>query len=136
MKTRTRLGAWIGALALLAASATPAQALNTCTNDGYWDVDANWDAGHAPLAGEDALVPVGRSVTITNSTAYMASFTNAGTLTFDAWDAALQATNMTLGGTVTHAFVPATNDPKGTWTVRATNLVTGQSTETGITPAR
>ncbi len=96
-----RVQLWVGAL-LLGLAACASGADNTCTNSGYWDSPGIWNAGHAPLAGEVVSVPVGRSVTITNGTAWMAAFTNAGSITFDAWDAPLRATTMQLGGTVTH----------------------------------
>ena len=97
-------GTSIAVAVLVAISgANIAFGLNTCTNNGWWHNDATWDGG-IPTPGQDVLIPSGFTVTLSNSTAVLTSFTNAGALVFTSWTNMLTASNVTVaaGGNVTH----------------------------------
>ncbi len=68
--------------------------------NGPWDVATTWQGGVVPGPGDS--VTVSHAVTLGNGTHPLSSFVNNGTLTFAGWNAALKATTITLGGTVTH----------------------------------
>ena len=76
---------------------------------GNWNAAASWSGSVAPVAGDDAAIS-GGTVTLTNTTPWLGSFTNSGTLIFTGNDGfgtnvALTATNVTIlaGGRITHA---------------------------------
>ncbi len=94
---------------------------NTWTGNGdgtNWSDPLNWSSGE-PDAGHVVAIGSGASVLLTNATAELAAFTisDAATLTFDGWDSALTATEMTIAGTLTHLAQTATEpDPEtGEW---------------------
>ena len=92
----------LGASLCLLNAARPCRAANSCIKDGNWHDPSIWLLNQVPGTGEDVSVPAGRTVTLTNTTAYLSTFDLQGTFVFDARDATLRATTVTLGGTVTH----------------------------------
>lgn len=113
-------------VAMLALTATfpngvwGAPVSNTWTGGGLtnlWSEGVNWSAG-VPVDGQDVTINSG-SVTLTEATAELASFTLAkgATLNVEGWESALTATNLTIAGTVTHAAQTVTEpDPvSGEW---------------------
>jgi hypothetical protein len=81
-----------------------------------WTNTAYWSAGHAPLAGEAAVVS--GSVMLTNSTEALYSYTlNAGkTNMFAGTNAILIATNVTIYGVISHMTNSATTtNAAGEW---------------------
>jgi hypothetical protein len=74
---------------------------------GNWNVTNYWAGGILPSAGEAAVISSG-TVTLTNSTPNLVSFSNNATVTFDSTNAAIIATDVILGGTVNHTANSAT----------------------------
>ncbi len=95
--------------AFLAGSGAQA-APRSATQNGNWS-DANTWGGSALNAGDDVIVGSSRTVTADVSSVWLTSFTNAGTLVFSGTSTALNATNMFIGGTVTHIVNTASNVP-------------------------
>ena len=80
MKTRTRLGACLGSLALLAAG-TAVAVDNIATNSGNWEDGGTWSAG-VPAADHDVVIPTNITVTINGlATNSINSLSITGTLT-------------------------------------------------------
>jgi hypothetical protein len=108
-------------LGLVFFVAAGASAANTFTNSGgYWDVPGNWDLGHVPTNGEDAVINA--NVTLTNSTANLGVYTlNSGkTNTFGGTNTILTASNVVINGTITHnpqTDVTGTPGVYGDWTM-------------------
>ncbi len=64
---------------------------------GNWDAASNWQGSVVPVDGDDVTITnTGASVTITNSTVALGSLTLSKTLTFNNWNSALNATNVTV----------------------------------------
>ena len=114
-----RCQARLGALALALLSAADVRAENAWTDGGdttNWFDAANWSAG-VPVAGQAVTVGAG-ALMLTNATPELASFTmTGGKLTFRGWETALVATEMSIGGELTHLPTLATAvDPvSGQW---------------------
>ena len=88
----------------------------TATVGGNWTNTATWGGSGIPLLGDDAIINAGKSVTVDVTTAYLNNFTNNGTLVFLGTNTALQATNVRLNGTNTHAVESATTtNADGNW---------------------
>ncbi|HEY0978967.1 MAG TPA: T9SS type A sorting domain-containing protein [Flavobacteriales bacterium] len=85
-----RLTRWVLLSIVLAVLAVKAGAqTNTYTAaTGNWSTAANWSLAHIPIAGEQVVIPAGRSVTIDATTipasGTIASLTIGGTLTYSA----------------------------------------------------
>lgn len=87
---------------------------------GDWNTPGNWSEGIVPTNGESVVIA--GNVSLTNSTAALAALTvNTGTtLTFDGWDTVLNATDVDIYGTVTHAANTATTtNSLGQWVPNA-----------------
>ncbi len=93
---------------------------NTWTGAGdavTWEDPDNWSDG-VPVEGDSVEIGAGASVILTNATPDLASFTIANaTLTFEGWNSALKAAEMTISGTLKHLAQSATAvDPiTGEW---------------------
>ncbi len=83
-----------------------------------WHDPANWSAG-VPQTGQDVRIDSAPNARLTNATAALASFriTSGRTLTVEGWQSAIDATEMTIEGTITHAAQTVTEpDPQtGEW---------------------
>ncbi len=94
-----------------------------------WHDPANWTAG-IPQAGQDVRIDSAPNVRLTGATATLGSFfLDAGrTLTVEGWDSALEATELTIAGTIRHAAQTATEPDPGTgeWVPDHRILLTGQ----------
>lgn len=93
-------------------------ALVVATNSGNWVGPAVWSNGVIPQAGDDVVIASGKTVTLTNTTEYLRSFTNNGTLTFNGANGygtniALRAADayVAAGATITHARNTDTASP-------------------------
>jgi len=81
--------------------------------DGNWHTFGNWDNG-VPGEGDDATIS--GSVTVSASTAALASLTQAGgTLTFQGWNTVLTADTVMIEGTVTHDVNTDTSGTAGNY---------------------
>ncbi|MCL1857578.1 MAG: hypothetical protein FWF84_08105, partial [Kiritimatiellaeota bacterium] len=69
---------------------------------GAWDDPSVWEQGAVPADGAHATVNAGHALTLTWPTFDLASLTVNGTFTVAAMDAAVRATEVTVGGTMTH----------------------------------
>ncbi len=115
----TLIGVWF---------AGPVQALNVCTNHGHWTDAAIWEGG-VPAAGQDVLIPAGKTVTVSSATAVLNSLTNSGTLIFTNWTTLLSAGNITIDGLVTLPAAYTNNQMSNRVWMACTNLTltpTGQ----------
>lgn len=56
---------------------------NTLNSDGDWNTDGNWSKGAKPTASQNAIIPLGRTVTINNNNFEVANLEVKGTLTID-----------------------------------------------------
>ncbi|NLF22212.1 MAG: hypothetical protein GX590_03540 [Lentisphaerae bacterium] len=105
------------AAGLLAAPLATAQNTWTGGGDGTnWFNGANWSDG-VPVAASTVSIGTG-NIILTNATPELASFTmTGGKLTFRGWETALVATEMSIGGELTHLPTLATAvDPvSGQW---------------------
>jgi hypothetical protein len=83
-----------------------------------WHDPANWSAG-VPRDGQAARLTSGKNARLTAATAGLASFELAAgrTITVEGWASALQATNLTVAGTLTHAdhLSASLPDDAGEW---------------------
>jgi len=86
----------------------------TAVSNGYWHTPGTWDTG-VPLAGNDAVIPGGISVTLTNGTADLHSLTASGSVTFRGTTAVIRADTVVIDGIVTHNVNSDTNGADG-WT--------------------
>ncbi|NLF21998.1 MAG: hypothetical protein GX590_02460, partial [Lentisphaerae bacterium] len=97
--------------------------------DSDWFNVMNWLPNGVPGDGHDVTVGSG-SVEVTNATAALRSLivSNGATLAVSGWHSAIQATDMTLAGTVTHAIndVAATNS-LGLWVPQHRVLLIGSN---------
>ncbi len=112
----------IAALSTLVCLCLSAGAANTFTavSGNDWNTLVNWSAGIVPTNGESVVI--NDNVTLTNSTASLASLSVATgkTLTFDGWDTVLNASAVSVTGTVTHAQNSATTtNSLGVWVPNA-----------------
>ena len=82
---------------------------------GPWDWPATWQGGIVPGPGDS--VTINHAVTLLCGTPTLASFSNNATLTFNGWNAPLNADVVTINATVTHLAQTATAiDPvAGVW---------------------
>jgi len=122
MKRTMRCGCFLFGLALLMLSPRGAVAsyCEWAGGTGNWN-DDNW-GGTAPNAGDDVVIPSG-TVNLTNTTPWLSSFTNSGTLIFTGdggygTNIALQATNVVVlsGGNITHMNVmTSSTNALGVW---------------------
>ena len=93
----------LAAMAMTAGAATNIWNGNTSTN---WSDANNWSLTTVPGLSANVSVPSGTTYapTVTNATADLASLVLASgqTLTVSGWDSTITATEMTIGGTITH----------------------------------
>ena len=77
----------------------------SATNPGAWGESDNWSGGAVPVAGDDVTIPAGFTVTNSASTPALGGVSVSGTLVFQNWDTALNATAVTVpnGGVLTCA---------------------------------
>jgi len=113
----------ICAILFVASRHLPARAAAiTSAASGFWSDSFTWPGGVVPAAGDEATVD--HTVTLTNAVSGLSSVTvNSGkTLVFTNQSAFLEATNIVVAGTVTHA--PCSTNEGGTNRValRCTNL--------------
>ena len=109
-------------------------AVTTATNSGSWHDSSVWNYG-VPSDGDDAHVMAGRSILLTNSTAFLASLTisNNATLTFYGTGGAgtgivLSATSIWVSGTITHGTNMADNtNAAGAWVPDNCVWITGST---------
>ncbi len=93
---------------MLLGVVTPVDGAFTWTGGGAddnWATSANWEPAGPPTVNSTATIPDGSSVLLAAPTAALAAFTlEAGALlTFEGWDSALTADEITIAGTITHA---------------------------------
>lgn len=83
-----------------------------------WFAPFNWDLLMVPVAGQIVTLPAGSTVRLSGPTPALADFTieTNAVLTFDGWNSPLEATNLTVAGTVTHLpQAVLTTNASGQW---------------------
>jgi len=112
----------MGVVMVLGAAGLARGDLITSTGGGDWSNLATWDV-RVPIAGDDVVV--GHAVTLSGSSASLASTVVNGTLTFAGWTTVLNAGNLTIAGTVTHDVNTDTNGGDGWTPDNRVNIVAG-----------
>jgi hypothetical protein len=103
-----------------------------------WFAPYNWDLLMIPVAGQIVTIPAGSTVRINDATPALGSLSLAtnSTLTFEGWNSSLEATTMTINGTLTHLPQTVTEPNElGEWVPQHRIWLKGQNltvTSTGI----
>ena len=98
--------------------------------DTNWFTSGNWEPAGPPQENDTALVNAGTSLWLTNATPPLAAFVlGAGkTLTVSGWDSALDARELAITGTVTHAAnLTSSTNSFGEWVPENRVLIRGSN---------
>jgi hypothetical protein len=124
MKTALRL--WVVFMVAAACGVAHANSVTSLVNaaGGSWHNTNTWVGQVVPATGDDVVVVATNGVTLTNSTDFLNSLlikTNC-TLTFRNWGTLLNASDVTVSGTVTHTACATNTMPTNRVYILCTNL--------------
>ncbi|NLF86444.1 MAG: hypothetical protein GX571_10115, partial [Lentisphaerae bacterium] len=95
-----------------------------------WFAPYNWNLLMVPVAGQNVTLPAGSNVRLSGPSAALGVFTvdPAATLTFDGWNSPLEASTLTIHGTLTHLpQTVTTTNGLGEWDAQHRILLKGQN---------